>query len=228
MIEVKDLSKHFDGLVVLDRVSFKVADEKLIVILGPSGTGKTVLLKSMVGLIPADGGEVLFDGVSILTAAKQKLYEIRKNIGYVFQGTALFDSMNVFENIALPILEHTSMDRKTVQEQIRRILQIIGLEGKEELYPRALSGGMRRLVAIGRALALDPKYLFYDEPTTGLDPIARDRVVGLIIALKRKYKKSGIVVTHDLETARAVGDEVYMLKNARLKRLSKVDKEFYE
>lgn len=227
MIEVKNLSKKFDSLIVLDKVSFSVSEAHLVVILGPSGTGKTILLKSMIGLLPVDSGEVMFDGKSILSAKEHEIYEIRKDIGFVFQGTALFDSMNVKDNIALPIIEHTSASADGIKEKITQILNIIGMSGKERLYPRSLSGGMKRLVAIGRALALDPKYLFYDEPTTGLDPIMRDRVVELIIDLKKNYAKSGIVVTHDLDTAKAVGDEIYMLKNGKINKLKHVRKEVY-
>lgn len=228
MIEVKNVSKRFDSLVVLDNVSFTVPDARLIVILGPSGTGKTVLLKSMLGLLPIDRGDVIFDGVSIQSSREQDIYEIRKKIGFVFQGTALFDSMDVVDNIALPICEHTKTAKHEVAERIVHILEIIGMSGKGELYPAALSGGMKRLVAIGRALALDPKYLFYDEPTTGLDPIMRDRVVALIKDLKSTYEKSGIVVTHDLETAEAVGDEIYMLKKGKISKLDRIRKEVYD
>lgn len=227
MIEVKNVSKKFDSLIVLDNVSFNVGDARLIVILGPSGTGKTVLLKAILGLMPVDSGEVLFDGKSIQAIDKSEIYEIRKNIGFVFQSTALFDSMNVLDNIALPIIEHTSASTSEVKDKVTQILEIIGMSGKEKLYPRSLSGGMKRLVAVGRALALDPKYLFYDEPTTGLDPIMRERVVKLIIDLKKNHAKSGIVVTHDLDTAKAVGDEIYMLKRGKISKLKQIRKEVY-
>ena len=227
MIEVRNLSKKFTSLVVLDNVSFSIDDAQLVVILGPSGTGKTVLLKSMIGIQQVDKGEVLFDGISIHSKNGKDIYEIRKKIGFVFQGTALFDSMNVMENIALPLVEHTSLPSREIEKKVSNILAIIGMEKKECLYPRSLSGGMKRLVAIGRALALDPQYLFYDEPTTGLDPIMRDRVVQLIVNLKKKYCKSGIVVTHDLDTAEAVGDIVYMLKRGKIGRLEQIDKEEY-
>lgn len=227
MIEVKNVSKKFDSLIVLDNVSFNVGDARLIVILGPSGTGKTVLLKAILGLMSVDSGEVLFDGKSIQAIDESEIYEIRKNIGFVFQGTALFDSMNVLDNIALPIVEHTSASTSEVRDKVTQILEIIGMSGKEKLYPRSLSGGMKRLVAVGRALALDPKYLFYDEPTTGLDPIMRDRVVKLIIDLKKNHAKSGIVVTHDLDTAKAVGDEIYMLKRGKISKLKQIRKEVY-
>jgi len=197
------------------------------VILGPSGTGKTILLKSIIGLLSVDEGEVFIDEQSVQNAAQTQIYEIRKKIGFVFQGAALFDSMNVRENIALPLIEHSSATAKEVKERVARILEIVGLPGKENLYPRSLSGGMKKLVSIGRALSLDPKYIFYDEPTTGLDPVMKDRIVKLIMSLKREYKKSGIVVTHDLETAEAIGDVIYMLKNGKISKLEKIGKEYY-
>jgi phospholipid/cholesterol/gamma-HCH transport system ATP-binding protein len=228
MIEIKKVSKRFDALVVLDDVSFRVLDAHLVVILGPSGTGKTVLLKSIIGIQSLDSGEIFFDGVPVHAARDSEMYEVRKNIGFVFQGTALFDSMSVCENIALPLVEHTTLSSHTIRERVDHILDIIGLPGKGTLYPRSLSGGMKRLVAIGRALSLDPRYMFYDEPTTGLDPIMRDRVVALIIQLRQEYKKSGIVVTHDLDTARAVGDDIYMLKKGKISKLEQVKKEEYD
>lgn len=227
MIEVKNLSKSFDSLVVLHSVSFTVPDARLIVVLGPSGTGKTVLLKSMIGLMTVDSGDVVFDGLSLQSATVEQIYEIRKNIGFVFQGTALFDSMNVEENIALPIIEHTSVSSRECRDRVAEILEIVSMSGKECLYPQSLSGGMKRLVAVGRALALDPKYLFYDEPTTGLDPMMTEQVVRLITNLKKNFGKSGIVVTHDLETAQAVGDELYMLKKGHITKLEKIEKELY-
>ncbi|MEO0142941.1 MAG: ATP-binding cassette domain-containing protein, partial [candidate division WOR-3 bacterium] len=163
MIEIKELSKKFDGNVVLDRVSLTIKDGSLVVILGPSGTGKTVLLKSILGLLPVDGGRVEYDGKSIFELKPAELYQLRKQVGFVFQSAALFDSMTVYENIALPISEHTTLSPKKIKEKVKNILEIVGLPNKERLYPRSLSGGMKRLVAIGRAIALDPKYLFYDE-----------------------------------------------------------------
>ncbi|MGB3480377.1 MAG: ATP-binding cassette domain-containing protein [bacterium] len=227
MIEVKDLSKRFDGLIVLDNVSFTVGEARLVVILGPSGTGKTVLLKSILGILPVDSGVVLFDGKSIQAAKENEIYDIRKHVGFVFQSTALFDSMNVCENIALPLVEHTKLSSRQVRDKVQEILEIVGMAGKERLYPGSLSGGMKRLVAVGRALALDPKYLFYDEPTTGLDPVMRDRIVQLIIDLKKDYKKSGVVVTHDLDTAEKVGDDIFLLKKGKISKLEQIKKEVY-
>jgi len=228
MIEIRNLSKRFDSLVVLDGVSFQVNDASLVVVLGPSGTGKSVLLKSMLGLLQVDSGDVVFDGKSIQASTEKDIYAIRKKVGFVFQGTALFDSMNVADNIALPLREHTNLSSKDIKERLCGLLEVVGMAGKANLYPQSLSGGMKRLVAVARALALNPKYLFYDEPTTGLDPIMTDRVVGLIQNLKKSHASSGIVVTHDLETARAVGDEIFMLKNGRINKLTKIEKELYD
>lgn len=227
MIEIKNLTKQFDGHYVLDNVSFQVMEAKLVVVLGPSGTGKTILLKSILRLIPVDSGEAYFDGKNILAAGNNEVYQIRKEVGFVFQSSALFDSMNVYENIALPLIEHTTIHGREIRDKVKNLLQIVGLSGKEKLYPRALSGGMKRLVSIARALALSPKYLFYDEPTTALDPVMRERIVNLIINLKKEYHKSGIVVTHDLETAEAVGDLIYMLKDGKIKKLERIEKGIY-
>ena len=227
MIEIKNLTKQFDDLYVLKDVSFIVEDAKLVVVLGPSGTGKTVLLKSILRLLPVERGEVYFDGKNILTADTREVYEIRKNVGFVFQSSALFDSMNVYENIALPLVEHTKISGREIRKKVKQLLEIVGLPGREKLYPNALSGGMKRLVSIARALALEPRYLFYDEPTTGLDPIMRERIVNLIVNLKKDFKKSGIVVTHDLETARIVGDVLYMLKDGQIKKLERIEKGIY-
>lgn len=228
MIQIKNISKAFDSLVVLDDVSFCIDDGSLVVVLGPSGTGKSVLLKAILGLMPVDNGEVLFDGKSIQNATEREIYEIRKQVGFVFQGTALFDSMNVSENIALPMREHTNLSSKDIRERVCDLLEVVGMAGKAGLYPQSLSGGMKRLIAVARALALDPRYLFYDEPTTGLDPIMTDKVVALIKNLKKKYKNSGIVVTHDLSTAKAVGDQIYMLKRGKITKLTKIEKELYD
>lgn len=228
MIEIRNLSKAFDSLAVLDNVSFTVNDSNLVVVLGPSGTGKSVLLKSMLGVLPVDGGEVLFDGRSIQNASAQDTYEIRKQVGFVFQSTALFDSLSVADNVALPLREHTAFSSRDITARVCSLLEDVGMAGKADLYPQSLSGGMKRLVAVARALALDPRYLFYDEPTTGLDPVMTDKVVELIKNLKAKYTNSGIVVTHDLNTAKAVGDQIYMLKKGRISKLTKIEKELYD
>lgn len=228
MIKVKNIFKSFGDQVVLNDVSFDVPDKEIVVILGPSGTGKTVLLKIIVGLLKPDSGEVFFDGKPLFQLPINEIYELRQQIGFVFQSSALFDSMRVAENIGIAIDEHTDWKGEKKKARINQVLKIIGLEGKGKLRPRDLSGGMMKLVGIGRALALDPPYLFYDEPTVGLDPIMKSRITELIIALRDQYQKSGIVVTHDLETARLIGSEIYMLKSGKIGKITTIAKEKYE
>ena len=228
MIKVHNIHKSFSDHVVLDGVSFDVPEKEIVVILGPSGTGKTVLLKIIVGLLAPDSGEVFFNGKPLHQLPINEIYKLRQQIGFVFQGSALFDSMRVAENIGIAIDEHTEWKREKKKERINQILKIIGLEGKGKMRTRDLSGGMMKLVGIGRALALDPPYLFYDEPTVGLDPIMKSKITELIISLRDQYHKSGIVVTHDLETARLIGSEVYMLKMGKIEKITTIAKEKYE
>lgn len=228
MIRVSNIHKRFGDQVVLDGVSFEVTDEEVVVILGPSGTGKTVLLKIIAGLIKPDAGDVFFDGKSLHPMKPNELYQLRQQIGFVFQNSALFDSLNVYKNIGIAIEEHTGWCREKRCNRIHQILEIIGLTGKEKFMPKDLSGGMMKLVAIGRALALDPPYLFYDEPTVGLDPIMKTRIIELIASLRDHFHKSGIVVTHDLETAQAIGSKILMLKYGKIEKITKIEKERYE
>jgi phospholipid/cholesterol/gamma-HCH transport system ATP-binding protein len=228
MIKVCDIHKSFGDLIVLDGVSFEVGDEEIVVILGPSGTGKTVLLKIIAGLIKPDAGKVFFNGQCLQEMRPAEIYELRKRIGFVFQGSALLDSLTVYENIKLTLEENTNWQLARQEERINRILEVIGLTGKEKLLPKDLSGGMMKLVAIGRALALDPPYLFYDEPTVGLDPIMKARITELIVTFRDSYQKSGIVVTHDLDAARKLGSKIYMLKLGKIAEIETIEKEKYE
>ena len=228
MIRIHEVHKNFGNHIVLNGISFEVTDNEIVVILGPSGTGKTVLLKIIAGLIKPDSGSIFFDGKALDQMVPDEIYELRKQIGFVFQGSALFDSFTVFENIGIAIEEHTDWKQDRKQERINHILKIIGMQGKERLRPKDLSGGMTKLVGIGRALALDPPYLFYDEPTVGLDPIMKSRITELIITFRDQYQKSGIVVTHDLDTAQLIGSEIYMLKFGKIEKISTIAKEKYE
>jgi phospholipid/cholesterol/gamma-HCH transport system ATP-binding protein len=228
MIKVGEIFKSFGSHAVLNGISFVVPDNEIVVILGPSGTGKTVLLKIITGLIKPDAGTVFFDGKPLNQMKPDEIYELRKQIGFVFQGSALFDSLSVYENIGIAIEEHANWKREEKNARINQILRVIGMQGKEHLRPKDLSGGMMKLVGIGRALALDPPYLFYDEPTVGLDPIMKSRIIDLIVSFRDQYKKSGIVVTHDLETAKLVGSQLYMLKFGKIDKILSVEKEQYE
>ncbi|MDH5185987.1 MAG: ATP-binding cassette domain-containing protein [candidate division WOR-3 bacterium] len=228
MIRIHEVHKNFGNHIVLNGISFEVTDNEIVVILGPSGTGKTVLLKIIAGLIKPDSGSIFFDGKALDQMVPDEIYELRKQIGFVFQGSALFDSLTVYENIGIAIEEHTNWKRGKKQERIKQILEIIGLPNKHRLRPKDLSGGMMKLVGIGRALALDPPYLFYDEPTVGLDPIMKSRITELIITFRDRYQKSGIVVTHDLESAQLIGSKLYMLKSGKIQKISTIAKEKYE
>jgi len=216
MIVVDRVSKRFDDKVVLDQVSFEARDGSTLVILGPTGTGKTILLKIIIGLLPPDQGEVVLDGQCVQLMTDADLLEMRKKVGFCFQSTALFDSMTVYENIALSLEEHTRMKPKEVQSRVISVLNLVRMKGSEDLYPRSLSGGMKRLVAIGRALALDPKYILYDEPTSGLDPDAAGHICEVMNALRDQHKKCSIVVTHDLDSARKVGNTIMMLRSGKI------------
>ncbi len=216
MISVDQVSKRFAEKVVLDRVSFEAKDASNLVILGPTGTGKTVLLKIIIGLLPPDQGTVVLDGECVQNMDDIELLEMRKQVGFCFQSAALFDSMTVYENIALSLEEHTPMKPKAVQSRVMEILELVRMKNSEDLYPRSLSGGMKRLVSIGRALALDPKHILYDEPTSGLDPDATGHICDVMNALRDHHDKCSIVVTHDLDSARKVGNTIMMLRGGKL------------
>ncbi len=217
MIRAEQVSKSFGAKRVLDGVSFEVPDGKVVAVLGPSGTGKTVLLRVLAGLARPDAGRVCFDDRGG-----------RPAIGFVFQSGALFDSLTVAENIGLPLVELTDLRAAAVRRRVDELLELVGLKDARDLYPKQISGGMTRLAAIGRALALDPAYIFYDEPTTGLDPVMRDRICALVAGLRERAGKTQVVVTHDLEAVRAVADEILMLREGRLVALTEACKEDYE
>ncbi|MBN2537114.1 ATP-binding cassette domain-containing protein [candidate division WOR-3 bacterium] len=228
MIEVREVSKRFEGRAVLDRVSLLVPDRKVVVILGPSGIGKTVLLRVMTGLMVPDSGEVRYDGVTLRPDDGSASEAVLCRVGFVFQSGALFDSLTVAENIALPLSETRRLARAELERRVREALALVGMENCRDRYPHELSGGMSRLVAIARSLVTDPDYLFFDEPTTGLDPVMRERMTRLIVRLRDEKGKTGVAVTHDLESARDIADVVYMLRDGRLMLMERAGKESYE
>jgi phospholipid/cholesterol/gamma-HCH transport system ATP-binding protein len=210
-IECRDVWKSFSRKVVLRGVNLEIRPGETIVIMGQSGSGKSVLLKHFVGLLVPDRGHVLVDGVDVARLSRGKLFELRMRFGMVFQGAALFDSLTVEENVGLAMREHTGFE----DEQIRRIcdekLHMVGLDGVGDKYPAELSGGMKKRVGFARAIAMNPHCVLYDEPTTGLDPIMADVINGLIIKLARELKITSVVVTHDLASAFKVADRIAML-----------------
>lgn len=213
MIEIHALHKAFGKQVVLDRVDFEVREGETVALLGPSGTGKSVLLKHIIGLIKPDSGTVLVDGRDVVTLKRKELSELRSRIGYVFQNGALFDSMNVFENVRLGITDERKYnDLDYCRERIAECIRLVNLPADTiEKYPAELSGGMRKRVGIARAIAGSPKYLLYDEPTSGLDPVNADIIDGLVERLDDELGVTSVMVTHDVRGAFRVADRLALL-----------------
>ncbi len=198
ILRLVGVEKTFDGKKVLDGVTLDIPRERITAIIGLSGAGKSVLLKHMIGLLRPDRGQVIVDGTDINRLSKRGLYEIRRRFGMLFQSGALFDSLTVFENVAVPLREKTDLPEGEIRERVLRILRTVGLEGADEKYPDELSGGMMRRVALARAVVTDPEIILFDEPTTGLDPIIRNSILGLV---RRTYEESRftmVMVSHDI------------------------------
>ncbi|MBL4700617.1 MAG: ABC transporter ATP-binding protein [Phycisphaeraceae bacterium] len=211
IIRLVDVCKAFGKLTVLDHVSLDFMPGQTTVILGPSGTGKSVLLKHIVGLLKPDAGEVWFQGQRIDEMSSHELVQPRKQFGFLFQMGALFDSMNVRGNICFPLVEHTRMAKEDQHKRCAQVLKAVGLEGFENKMPIDLSGGQKKRVALARAIVLEPKVVLYDEPTTGLDPIRSDLINELILSLGKRLGITSIVVTHDMTSARKIADRMIML-----------------
>jgi phospholipid/cholesterol/gamma-HCH transport system ATP-binding protein len=216
LIELKNVSKSFGWLTVLKGVSLSINAGDSIVIIGGSGTGKSVLLKHIVGLLKPDHGEVWFDGKRVDELDDRTLMEVRQRIGFLFQMGALFDSLNVRDNIAFPLREHTRKSDDEVVKIVADKLRMVGLTGIEAKMPAELSGGMKKRVALARAIALDPEVILYDEPTTGLDPVRSDVINQLIIKLGRELKVTSITVTHDMQSAFKIGNRIVMLNEGKI------------
>ena len=216
LIEFRQVSKRFGRLVVLDRVDLDVREGQSLVVIGASGSGKSVMLKHMVALLRPDSGQVRFDGRRIDNLPERKLVPVREQFGFLFQMGALFDSMTVEENVAFPLVEHTDKSPEEIDRIVEQKLHMIGLPETRKKMPADLSGGQRKRVALARAIALDPRVILYDEPTTGLDPIRADVINELILKLQREMKVTSVVVTHDMHSAFKVGDRIVMLHEAKL------------
>ena len=216
-IECRDLFKTFGEKPVLQGVNLRIERRETMVILGGSGSGKTVLLKHMNGLINPESGEVFVDGVEISGLEEDGLREVRKRVAMVFQGCALFDSLTVAEYVAYPLREHTALSAEAIRERVEEVLSLVDLEGSEELYPAEMSGGMKKRAALARALALRPKGLLYDEPTTGLDPVMTQRINRLICDLQAKLGVTSVVGTHDIQSAFEVADRLAFLQGGQIR-----------
>jgi phospholipid/cholesterol/gamma-HCH transport system ATP-binding protein len=216
LIQLKHVTKRFGKLLVLNDLSLDIEAGKCIVVIGASGTGKSVLLKHIVVLLRPDRGEVWFDGKRIDDLPERDLVPVRKRFGFLFQMGALFDSLTVAQNIAFPIVEHTHKPTEEIDRIVVEKLRLVGLPDAGTKMPAELSGGQRKRVALARAIALDPEVILYDEPTTGLDPIRSDVINELIVKLQRELKVTSIVVTHDMNSAFKVADRVVMLHEGKI------------
>jgi phospholipid/cholesterol/gamma-HCH transport system ATP-binding protein len=215
-IQLNQVSKSFGSHVVLDGLDLSIEAGQSLVVIGASGTGKSVLLKHIVGLLKPDFGEVWFDGNRVDDMPERDLMELRQRFGFLFQMGALFDSLNVGDNIAFPLQEHTRKPPDEIREVVAHRLRMVGLPGIEKKMPAELSGGQRKRVALARAIALEPQVILYDEPTTGLDPVRSDVINQLILKLGQELKVTSITVTHDMASAFKIADRIVMLHHGKL------------
>lgn len=231
IIRLQKVTKAFNGQVVLDAVDLDILPGETTVVIGPSGCGKSVLLKHMIGLLRPDRGKVFFHDQEISAMPERKLMAVRRGMGFLFQGGALFDSMTVEQNIIFPLAEHDVGSGEQRKARCREVLSLVAMEGYQGRFPEELSGGQKKRVALARAIVLDPEIILYDEPTTGLDPIRADLINELILKLQDVLGTTAVVVTHDMASARKVGGRIVMLHDGRFiadttpDRLDQIDNE---
>ena len=223
MIVFQDVHKSFNKKVVLAGVDLTIERGETMVVIGGSGSGKSVLLKHVVGLMRPEQGRVIVDGADVTALNEAALTELRKKFGVLFQGAALFDSLSVWENVGFPLAQHTRLSAREIREVAREKLALVGLKGVEDLMPSELSGGMKKRVGLARAIAHDPEILLYDEPTTGLDPIMADVINELIIRLKQQLKVTSIAITHDMTSAYKIADRIAMLYQGKIQEVGTSD-----
>jgi len=216
MIQLRGVSKRLGSKQVLDGLDLEIPTGITTVILGRSGTGKSVLLKHIIGLMKPDEGSIEIEGEDIAHMDEAELNRVRKRFGMLFQGAALFDSLTVGENVALPMREHLKLPEAEIRRRVAERLSWVGLQGVEDMKPASLSGGMKKRVGLARAVAIDPAYILYDEPTTGLDPIMSDVINELIRSIQKRMGVTSVVVTHDLHSAWKVGDRLALLHEGRV------------
>ena len=217
MITVRGLEKRLGTNEVLKGIDLEVTHGETLVIIGRSGGGKSVLLKHLIGLMSPDRGEIFIDGQNIVGLNERKLESVRQKVSILFQGAALFDSMTVAENIAFPLKEAGERDAKVLRDKVREILEVVELEGKEDVMPVSLSGGMKKRVGLARSIIRRPSCVLYDEPTSGLDPVVSDSINRLIMRLQEKFGMTSVVVTHDMKSAMHVGNHIAYLHGGKIR-----------
>ncbi|MDT8340094.1 MAG: ABC transporter ATP-binding protein [Longimicrobiales bacterium] len=216
-IELLDLHKAYGALRVLEGFSLEVREGEVVTVIGPSGSGKSTTLKSIIGLVTPDEGVVRVDGESVHELATDRLYEVRRKVGYLFQFAALFDSMTIGENVAMGLRRIPGITRDEIRDRVHDALARVDLEASERKYPAQLSGGMRKRAGLARAIALNPRYLLYDEPTTGLDPLTVTMVDRLILRMRDELEVTSLVITHDISSAYRISDRIAMLYEGRVR-----------
>lgn len=216
MIELVNICKSFRGQPILDGLNLTIPDNKITVLLGRSGGGKSVTLKHIIGLIKPDQGQVLIDGHDITTMNDTQINDVRKRFGILFQDGALFDSMDVWDNVAFPLREHTTLSEDEIGERVRAALRAVGLPQVERKLPSELSGGMRKRVGLARAVVHNPDIILYDEPTSGLDPLMTDNINRLIVDTQRKFNLTNFIISHDIDAALRIADKIAMLFEGKI------------
>ena len=216
LIEIHDVHKSFGDNHVLRGVNLNISHGESMVVIGGSGTGKSVLIKCIIGILKPKQGKIFVAGKDLTSLKEKELYELRKKFGMLFQAGALFDSLKVWENVGFGLLQHTTLSEKEVKAHAIGKLNLLGLYNIEDLMPSELSGGMRKRVSLARAIALEPEILLYDEPTTGLDPIRADSINELIVEMREKIKVTSIAITHDMVSAYKIGDRIAMLYQGKI------------
>lgn len=223
VVEIKNLSKAFGDHVVLDNISLQVEDGENLVVFGRSGTGKSVLLKCMIRLLDTDNGRVFIHNKDVIDLSFNELNGLRKDIGFLFQGAALYDSMSVKENLEFPLIRHFDFTQKELDEKVNNILHRVQLEEAKNKMPSELSGGMKKRIGLARAVISEPKLMLYDEPTTGLDPITSKEISKLILELQKELKMTSVIVTHDLLCAEIIADRAIMLEKGKIQFEGTID-----
>lgn len=216
LVRIRGLTTRLSGKTVFDQLSLDIPRGKITAIMGPSGTGKTTLLKHITGQIVPDAGEVMVAGHNVARLSRDALFELRERIGYLFQNSALLTDLDVFENVAFPLRQHTRLPEVLIRNIVLTKLQAVGLRGAASLMPGELSGGMTRRVALARAIVFDPMLILYDEPFVGLDPIARNQVLKLIRTLNETLGLTSVLVAHELEAIKQVADAIYLIANGKV------------